>query len=132
MKHYSEAAVERMMKVQEVILRATAGKLQWWQAAEILGVSCRTMRRWRWRYEQYGYDGLYDRRKGKPSPKRVRLETVDQPVEPGDYVLSHAGFAIRLVPKQDVPELLALYEMLLHYGGVDERSRLTFNKPRGC
>ena len=37
MKHYSEAAVERMMKVQEVILRAIAGKLQWWQAAEIVG-----------------------------------------------------------------------------------------------
>jgi hypothetical protein len=34
MKHYSEAAVERMMKVQEVILRAIAGKLRWWEAAE--------------------------------------------------------------------------------------------------
>jgi len=78
MKHYSEAAVERMMKVQEVILRALAGKLQWWQAAEIVGVSGRTMRRWRWRYQQHGYDGLYDRRKGKPSPKRVPLETVEK------------------------------------------------------
>jgi hypothetical protein len=39
MKHYSEAAVERMMKIQEVILRAVAGKLPWWQAAEIVGVS---------------------------------------------------------------------------------------------
>src|SRR5215471_19754106 len=77
MKHYSEAAVERMMKVQAVILRAMGGKLQWWQAAEILGVSDRTMRRWRWRYQQHGYDGLYDRRKGKPSPKRVPLETVE-------------------------------------------------------
>jgi hydrogenase expression/formation protein HypC len=62
----------------------------------------------------------------------VRLDAVEQPVEPGDYVLSHAGFAIRLVPQRDVAELLALYEMLLHYGGLDERSRLTFNKPRGC
>src|SRR5215510_717274 len=69
MKHYSEAAVERMMKVQEVILRALAGKLQGRQAAEILGVSDRTIRRWRWRYQQHGYDGLYDRRKGKPSPQ---------------------------------------------------------------
>ena len=66
------------MKIQEVILRAVAGKLQWWQAAEIVGVSCRTMRRWRWRYQHHGYDGLYDRRKGKPSPKRVPLETVEQ------------------------------------------------------
>ena len=35
------------------------------------------MRRWRWRYQQHGYDGLYDRRKGKPRPKRVPLETVE-------------------------------------------------------
>ena len=94
MKHYSEAAVERMMKVQEVILRAMAGKLQWWQAAEIVGVSDRTMRRWRWRYQQHGYDGLYDRRKGKPSPKRVPLEAVEQVLqlyrqEYADYNVRH-------------------------------------------
>ena len=64
--------------------------------------------------------------------RRVRLETVDQPVEPGDYVLTHAGFAMRRVPARDVPELLALYEMLLHYGGLDEHARLTQDKPRGC
>ena len=64
MKPYSEAAVERMMKVQEVILRAMAGKLAWWQAAEILGVSCRTMRRWLWTYQQHG----------RPSPNRVPVE----------------------------------------------------------
>ena len=55
-----------------------AGKLQRWQAAEILGVSDRTMRRWRWRYQRHGYDALYDRRKGKPSPKRVPLQTVEK------------------------------------------------------
>jgi hypothetical protein len=43
----SFAEVERMMKVQEVILRAMAGKLKWWEAAEIIGVTDRTMRRWR-------------------------------------------------------------------------------------
>jgi hypothetical protein len=37
--------MERMMKVQEVILRAVAGKLKWWEAAEIIGVSDRTTRR---------------------------------------------------------------------------------------
>ena len=93
MKHYSEAAVERMMKVQEVILRAMAGKLRWWQAAEILGVTERTMRRWRWRYQQHGYDGLYDRRKGKPSPKRVPLETVEQVL--GLYQQEYADHNVR-------------------------------------
>jgi transposase len=55
-----------------VILKAMAGSLKWWEAAEIIGVSDRTMRRWRERYEEVGYDGLYDRRKHRPSPKRVR------------------------------------------------------------
>jgi transposase len=70
--------MERAMKVQEVILRAMAKKITWWQAAEIIGISDRQMRRWRERYEEHGYDGLYDRRRGQPSPKRVPLTTVEQ------------------------------------------------------
>src|ERR1700756_1076899 len=66
------------MKIQEVILRAMAKRISWWQAAEILGISDRSMRRWRERYEQHGYDGLFDRRVGKPSPKRVPVETVEK------------------------------------------------------
>ncbi len=66
------------MKVQEVILRAIARKITWWQAAEILGISDRQMRRWRERYEAEGYDGLMDRRRGRPSQKRVPLEQVEQ------------------------------------------------------
>ena len=81
MKHYGEAAMERAMKIQEVILRAIGKRIRWWQAAEILGISDRQMRRWRWRYEQYGYDGLYDRRRGKPSPRRVAVAVVEQVLE---------------------------------------------------
>jgi len=66
------------MKVQEVILRAIAKRINWWQAAEILGISDRSMRRWRERYQEHGYDGLFDRRQGKPSPKRVPMETVEK------------------------------------------------------
>ena len=58
MKVYSEAAMERAMKIQEVILRAIAKKNTWWQAAEIIGISDRQMRRWKQRYEEHGYDGL--------------------------------------------------------------------------
>src|SRR5437667_7982507 len=78
MKQYSETAVERMMKVREVILRALAKRITWWQAAEILGISDRSMRRWRERYEKHGYDGLFDRRRGKPSPKRLAVEVVEE------------------------------------------------------
>ena len=75
---YPPGAVERAMKVQEVILRAISGEINWIQAAEIIGVSPRTMRRWRQRYQEYGYDGLFDRRLKRPSPKRVPLETVEK------------------------------------------------------
>jgi hypothetical protein len=61
------------MKVQEVIVQAIAGKLTWIQAAEILGCSARTLRRYRWRLERDGYDGLFDRRRRLPSPKRPPL-----------------------------------------------------------
>ena len=74
----SAAEMERMMKVQEVMLRAMAGKLKWWDAAEILGMSDRSLRRWRKRYEEHGYDGLYDGRKGRPSPKRVPGKTLER------------------------------------------------------
>lgn len=75
------AAAERAMKVQEVILKAMAKLITWWQAAEILGISVRSMRRWRARYEQSGYDGLVDRREGRPSEKRVPLELVERVLE---------------------------------------------------
>jgi transposase len=78
MDSYSKAAMERAMKVQEVILRAMAKKLTWWQAAEILGISDRSMRRWRERLEESGYDGLFDRRRGQPSPKRVPVGEVER------------------------------------------------------
>src|SRR5258708_12133222 len=74
----SSAEMERMMKVQEVILKAMAGSLKWWEAAEIIGVSDRTMRRWRERYEESGYDGLYDYSKRRPSPKRAPLQTAER------------------------------------------------------
>src|SRR6202162_266513 len=78
MVSYSKAAMERAMKVQEVILQAMAKRISWWQAAEIIGISDRHMRRWRERYQAFGYDGLFDRRRGKPSPKRVPLALVEQ------------------------------------------------------
>src|SRR5262252_838319 len=78
MRFYSEAGMERTMKVQDVILRALAKRITWWQAAEILGISARQMRRWKQRYEEYGYDGLYDRRRLRPSLRRVAVETVEQ------------------------------------------------------
>lgn len=45
--------------------------------------------------------------------KEVRLEVVDEPVAPGDYILNHVGFAIRRIPAEQIAETLGLYEQLL-------------------
>src|SRR5213080_1061450 len=66
-----------MMKLQDVLLKAMAKKISWLSAAEIIGVTPRTMRRWRARLEQDGYSGLRDRRKGKASFRRVPLKTCE-------------------------------------------------------
>ena len=78
MESYPKAAMERAMKVQDVMLQAMAKKITWWQAAEILGISDRHMRRWRERYVEEGYNGLLDRRRGKPSRRRVPMATVEK------------------------------------------------------
>lgn len=66
------------MKIQEVMLRAMAKRITWWQAAEIIGIGERQMRRWHRRYEEHGYNGLVDRRRGRVSEKQVPLATVEE------------------------------------------------------
>jgi len=96
---YTRTAVERAMKVQEAIVRALSGRQSWLQVADVLGVSPRTVRRLRWRYERYGYDGVFDHRRRRPSPRAVPLAEVQRLVRlyrerygPRD---GHPGFNIR-------------------------------------
>src|SRR5574342_1285231 len=74
---FAAAAVERAMKIQEVILRALGGALTWLQAADILGLDPRSVRRWRARYEAGGRVALYDRRHG-PSPRKAPAPEVER------------------------------------------------------
>jgi transposase len=69
---------ERMMKLQDVILKAMARKLTWIQAAEIAGMSVRNMQRMRQRYQEDGYTGLFDHRRGKRSIHRVPMEKAEK------------------------------------------------------
>ena len=72
---YPESAVERTMKIQEVILRAMAKKITWWQAAEIIGISDRQMRRWYQRYQEFTSDpsrSLRSRRSSRPETTSSR------------------------------------------------------------
>src|SRR5258706_15280675 len=96
---YTRPAVERVMKVQEAILRALSGRQSWLQVADVLGVSPRTVRRLRWRYEQYGYDGVVDHRRRRPSPRAGPVAEVQRVLRlyrerygPRD---GHSGFNIR-------------------------------------
>jgi hypothetical protein len=70
--------VERMMKLQDVILKAMAGKILWIEAAEIAGMSVRNMQRKRQNYIDHGYDGLFDQRRGKRSVHRVPMATAER------------------------------------------------------
>ena len=90
---YPPAALERAMTIREVVLRAMSGEMTWVQAAEIIGCTSRTVRRWRWRYEHIGYDGLLDRRRGRPSPRKAPFSEVQRILHL--YRTRYAGFNAR-------------------------------------
>lgn len=70
---YSAGAVERAMTIHQALLHALHGRQTWLQVADVIGLSPRTVRRWRARLEQFGVPGLLDRRRRTPSPRRVPL-----------------------------------------------------------
>jgi len=78
MASYPQRARERAMKVEEVILRAVSKQITFWQAAWILRISPRHLRRMMERYRRCGFDGLLDRRKGRPSAKRLPWAVAEQ------------------------------------------------------
>jgi hypothetical protein len=90
---YPPGAVERAMKAHEVIMRALNGQLTWIQAAEILGRSPRSIRRLRWLLQHRGYDGLFDRRRRTPSPKRAPVAEVQRLL--ALYRERYQGFNVR-------------------------------------
>jgi transposase len=75
---YPPVALERAMTIREVVLRAMSGEITWIQAAEIIGCTPRSVRRWRGRFARDGYFGLLDRRRGRPSPRRAPFAEVQR------------------------------------------------------
>lgn len=65
------------MRMQDVILRAISGEISWFAAADILQMTPRNLRRWRERYERWGYNGLVDQRR-RPSKRRVPLAELER------------------------------------------------------
>jgi len=69
--NYPPSQWERIMRIQDVFSKAQHKKITWLEASEILGVSDRTVRRWKESVEQNGYEGLFDQRTKRPSPKKA-------------------------------------------------------------
>lgn len=117
---------ERAMKVQEVILKAMSGELKWYQAAEIIGISPRQMRRWKKRYEEGGYDGLLDRRKDTPSPRRIPFETAQKVLRL--YRTDYRGYNVKhfheeITAEHDVDVSYSWTKNLLQEAGLVEKAK---------
>jgi len=137
---YPVGAVERAMQVQEVILRALSGQLTWLQAADVLGRSPRSIRRLRWRYEHYGYDGLVDRRRQTPSPKRAPVAEVERMLHL--YRAHYQGFNVRHFLRKarrdhGIPFCYAFVKQALQGAGLVPKHRARgrhrrWREPRPC
>ena len=87
------SAVERAMQVKEVLLRAMNKEYSWLRAAEILGITARGLRRLRRRMEKFGYQGLVDMRRTRPSARRTPVAEVERILEL--YRERYSGFNAR-------------------------------------
>ena len=126
MKQMTPAAVERAMKLQEVMLRAMAKRITWYQAAEILGISGRQMLRWQTLFKHEGYEGLFDRRRGSPSPRRVPLQTVEEVLrlyqeQYFDFNVRH--FHEKLVEEHDLKLSYTWVKLALQGAGLVKKGR---------
>ena len=80
------------MRMHELLVRTLAGEFTWIEAADRIGVSPRTMRRWRVRLENFGEDGLVDRR-CRPSPRKVPGRIIRWILQ--QYRTRYRGFNVR-------------------------------------
>ena len=68
---YPPSQWERIMKIQDIFNRAYQQSITWKEAAEILRVDPRTIRRWKETVEMEGFKGLLDERTRRPGPRRA-------------------------------------------------------------
>jgi transposase len=125
----------RAMTRREVITKAIAKQLSWVQAAEIVGVTPRQMRRIRWRVEHYGQDAVMDQRGGRPRRKRIKAGTIEllcrlkRDVYP-DFSLQH--FYEHVTEKHQVKVSYNWLRLMLQEAGIVERepARGTYRRRR--
>src|SRR6516164_278667 len=114
----------RAMTRREVIIKAIARQLSWVQAAEIVGVTPRQMRRIRWRVEHDGLDAVMDQRGGRPRRKRIKAGTIEllcrlkRDVYP-DFSLQH--FYEHVTEQHGVKVSYNWLRLMLQEAGIVER-----------
>ena len=114
----------RAMTRREVITKAIARQLSWVQAAEIVGVTPRQMRRIRWRVEHDGLDAVMDQRGGRPRRKRIKAGTIEllcrlkRDVYP-DFSLQH--FYEHVTEQHGVKVSYNWLRLMLQEAGIVER-----------
>ena len=69
------------MQIKEVVRRAMNKEYSWLRAAEILGITARGVRRLRRRMERFGYQGLVDMRRSRPSQRRTPVSEIERILE---------------------------------------------------
>lgn len=114
------------MKLQDVILKAMAKKISWLAAAEIAGVSDRTMRRLRQRYQEFGYTGLFDQRRGRRSIHRIPMQTAERVLglyRERYFDLSVRHFHEKLAEEHDLEISYSWVKQALQGAGLVARGR---------
>ena len=112
------------MTRREVITKAIAKQLSWLQAAEIVGVTSRQMRRIRWTVEHYGLNAVMDQRGGRPRRKRIKAGTIEllcrlkREVYP-DFSLQH--FYEHVTEQHGIQVTYNWLRLMLQEAGIVER-----------
>ncbi len=119
---------ERAMRMHELLVRTLTGEFTWIEAAERMGVTARTMRRWRVRLENFGEDGLVDRR-CRPSPRKVPGRIIRWIIQ--RYRTRYRGFNVRhfhsiLKREHSFRYSYSFVRQILQYAGLVQPKR-----PRG-
>jgi transposase len=114
----------RAMTRREVITKAVVRQLSWVQAAAILGVTPRHMRRIRRKVEHWGFDAVMDQRGGRPRRQRIKAATIEllcrlkRDVYP-DFSLQH--FYEHVTEKHGVKVSYNWLRLMLQEAGVVEK-----------
>lgn len=109
------------MRFEALLDRQERGELSQIEAAEMLGVSERTFRRWRDRLGDEGPAGLADRRIGKPSGRRAAADEILRML--GLYREHYAEFTVKhfheqLVKRHDWRLGYTVTKLQLHRAGL--------------